>query len=692
MTQAAAVVRARAVAVPVWAWLTAIVGFSAIVHILLGRQIVAPWIMVDELIYSELAKSFAASAHFQIRGVTTHSFGFVYPVLIAPAWRIEHSIPAAYALAKGINSVLMSLVAIPVYFLGRRMLSSPLALIGALLAVLTPSLLYTGVIMTENAFYPLFALVMLVLVVTLERPTAGRQIALLVLVGLAYLTRAQAVALVPAIAVAPVLLGLIDRDLRGRIRAFAPLYAILIGGAALALLATVARGHSPLDLLGAYRAATDTSYSATEIAKYALWHVAELDLYLGVVPFAALLALWASPRALPPVGRAFVAATLPVSVFLTIEVAAFATQPSVERIEERNLFYLAPLALIALLLVCSRTVRLRRPVLVGSAIVAAALPVTIPFERFITTSAVSDTFALLPWWWVQDHYIALDDLRYAAFACAVAAAALFLFLPRRYWLVLPVLVGAYFVLTTAAVQKGRHGIRIASVGSLWAGIRVTHPDWVDRAVGKNADVTFLWIGRAPVNTVWDTEFFNRSIGTIASVGGTVPGGLPQTLLHATHGGQLADSAGHILRARYVLTDADVIGKPVGRDPRIGLELVRVNGPMIVQTHVDGVYGDNWSGRRVVYTRFHCTGGRLAVLLGSDPHLYQRDQVVTASVEGAVVGSVRIAPTAEPRLVVRLRPDTDGICRVDFTTAVTKRPGGTDTRELGARFLRFDHLP
>ena len=210
-------------------------------HILLGRQIVAPWIMVDELIYSELAKSFAASAHFQIRGVTTHSFGFVYPVLIAPAWRIEHSIPAAYALAKGINSVLMSLVAIPVYFLGRRMLSSPLALIGALLAVLTPSLLYTGVIMTENAFYPLFALVMLVLVVTLERPTAGRQIGLLVLVGVAYLTRAQAVALVPAIAVAPVLLGLIDRDLRGRIRAFAPLYAILIGGAALASLATVAR-------------------------------------------------------------------------------------------------------------------------------------------------------------------------------------------------------------------------------------------------------------------------------------------------------------------------------------------------------------------------------------------------------------------------------------------------------------------
>ncbi len=692
MTQSVAVVRARVVAVPVWAWLTAIVACSAIVHILLGRQIAAPWIMVDELIYSELAKSFAASAQFQIRGVSTHSFGFVYPMLIAPAWRIEHSIPAAYALAKGINSVVMSLVAVPVYFLGRRMLSAPLALAGALLAVLTPSLLYTGVIMTENAFYPLFALVVLVMVVTLERPTLGRQIGLLVLTGVAYLTRAQAVALVPAIALAPALLGLIDRDLRKRMRAFAPLYAILVGGALLALLATVARGRSPLTLLGAYRAATNTGYSATEIAKFALWHVAEFDLYVGIVPFAALLALWLSPRALPSAGRAFVAATLPVSLFLTIEVAAFATQPSVQRIEERNLFYLAPLALIALLVVASRTVAVRRPVLVGAALVSAVLPITIPFERFITTSAVSDTFALLPWWWVQDHYVALDDLRYAAFACAVAAAALFLFLPRRVWLVLPLLVGAYFVLTTAVVQKGRHGIRIASVGSLWAGIRVTHPDWVDRAVGGKSDVTFLWIGRAPVNAVWDTEFFNRSIRSVDSVGGPVPGGLPQTLLHSTQGGPLADSTGRIARARYVLTDADVVGKAIGRDPRIGLELVRVNGPMIVQTHVDGVYGDNWSGRRVVYTRYRCTGGRLSVLLGSDPHLYQRDQVVTASIAGATVGSVRIAPTAQLRLVVPLRPDAEGVCRVVFTPAVTRRPGGTDMRHLGARFLRFDHLP
>ncbi len=55
---------------------------------------VAPWIMVDELIYSELAKSFAAIGHFAVRGNPIGlAFGFVYPVLISPAWRLFGSIP-----------------------------------------------------------------------------------------------------------------------------------------------------------------------------------------------------------------------------------------------------------------------------------------------------------------------------------------------------------------------------------------------------------------------------------------------------------------------------------------------------------------------------------------------------------------------------------------------------------------------
>ena len=60
MSTAAASVRARAVALPAWVWLAAIVTLSILVRLALARRMVAPWIMVDELIYSELAKSAAA--------------------------------------------------------------------------------------------------------------------------------------------------------------------------------------------------------------------------------------------------------------------------------------------------------------------------------------------------------------------------------------------------------------------------------------------------------------------------------------------------------------------------------------------------------------------------------------------------------------------------------------------------------
>lgn len=701
MTQAVAGVRARAVAVPVWAWLVAIVGCSVVARILLTRQIVAPWIMVDELVYSELAKSFAATGHFEIRGVPTSGYGFVYPMLIAPAWRIFGPVPHAYAVAKGINAVIVSLTAIPAYLLARKLVGSGLALVAAGLSVLVPSLLYAGTLMTENAFYPLFVLVCLLLVSALERPTVTRQLVVLALIGVAYLTRAQAVSLVAAIVVAPFVLGLIERNLRSQLRSFATTYAVLGGGALVVVAATIARGRSPLTLLGAYRAATATSYSFSEVAHYALWHVAELDLYLGVIPFAALLVLWLSPRALSHAGRAFVAVSLPVTALLVIEVAAFASRQS-QRIEERNMFYVAPFALAALVAVGTKVPRGRWRYIAAAA-VAAVLPVVVPYDRFITTSAVSDTFALLPWWWVNDHYLSLGQIKWGVLAACIAAGVLFLAVPRRHLAILAVPVAAYFAITTAAVQNGRHGIRIASVGSLWAGIRVEHRDWIDRQVGRTADVSFLWDGRLEAHAVWMNEFFNRSVRTVYDLGGPVPGGLPETHVQPRADGTLVDDAGHVVRARFALTSdgTDLVGKVIGRDPRIGLNLVRVDGPVVViKTDVHGLYqdpGDTWSGKTVTYARSLCTGGRLSVLLQSDASLYHSTQVVTAFVGGNVAGIAHVQPAALARLNVPLQPDANRVCAVRFEVAKTLIPadvipGSTDSRRLGVHFLRFDFHP
>jgi dolichyl-phosphate-mannose-protein mannosyltransferase len=688
-----AAVRSRAVSIPAWVWLAGIVLLSAVARIALGRRIVAPWIIIDEIVYSELAKSFAAHGHLLVRDVPTHDYGFVYPVLIAPAWRLFAAVPDAYRAAKGINGVLMSLAAVPAYFLGRRVLSQSAALVVALLTVLVPSMLYTGTLMTENAFYPLFVVVALALVATLERPTIGRQLFLLALCGLAYATRAQAAALVPAIATAPIVLALVERrGLRGA-RPFATLYGIMAAGVVVALLATLARGRSPLTLLGAYRTATSSSYSVGGVLRFFVYHVAEFDLYVGIVPFAALVALWLGARAAVPAARAFAAGSAALCFWLLAEVATFASQPGVDKIEERNMFYLAPLAFTALLAVTAAgIVPRRRRSMIAAATVAAVLPVFVPYAHFITTSAIADTFALLPWWWVQDHGVVMADLRWVALAVGVAGAALFLWLPRRLAPVIPALLAAYFLATSFVAENGRHGIHKASLGKLWAGIQVAHPDWIDRAVGRDPSaVAVLYGGSATQEVVWENEFFNRSVGRIYDFGAP-PDPLPTTVAVRRRGGVLT-ADGRVVRARYVLADgtADLKGSLVARDGDLGVSLFRVDGPIVLLSQVHGLYpNDTWSGREVTYRRYDCPGGRLSVLLGSDASLYKQPQTVVAYGDGRMLGEARITPTGRPRLTVPMHPDARGVCTVRFEVGRTKVPGGVDTRALGAHFLAFDY--
>src|SRR5581483_9518118 len=138
-------------------------------------------------------------------GEPNFGVGLVYPALISPAWRLFGAVPDAYVAAKTINSVLMSLAALPAYGLARRVLRQPLALLAAALAVAVPSMIYTGTLMTENAFYPLFLTCVWLLVLVLERPTPWLQAAVLVVAFVCFLTRAQAVVLAPAIALSPLL-------------------------------------------------------------------------------------------------------------------------------------------------------------------------------------------------------------------------------------------------------------------------------------------------------------------------------------------------------------------------------------------------------------------------------------------------------------------------------------------------------
>ena len=110
--------------------------------------------------------------------------------------------PDAYGAVRFINSLLMSLAAVPTYLLARRLAGRALSLACAALAVAIPSLGYTTTVMTENAFYPLCVVWLLLLVLALERPTAARQAAMLGVLAIAFFTRAQAASFVGVIVLA----------------------------------------------------------------------------------------------------------------------------------------------------------------------------------------------------------------------------------------------------------------------------------------------------------------------------------------------------------------------------------------------------------------------------------------------------------------------------------------------------------
>ncbi len=691
---AAAQSRARATslvrAVPAWAWVGALVVVSAGIRYVLARRIVAPWIMVDELVYSELAKSLGAGGHFLLRGESTTGYGLVYPALLSPAWAAFHRVPQAYAAAKAINAVVVSLAAVPAYLLARRVLSAPYALVAAALAMSVPTLLFAGMLMTENAFYPAFLLAALAMVVWLERPDVKRTGLLFAAVLLAYLTRAEAVAILPALATAPFLVS--GRRALSEFRWF-----FAAGTAAVALVAVVqvARGASVFGVFGAYEVAGHAGYTAAGVSRWLLYHWEELILSLGVVPFAALAVLALTMRGRPRPERAFLAGAVTLSFWLVLEVAAFASEQSL-RVEERNMFYVAPLFLTALCLWVERGCP-RPPLAAAPAVAAAvALPAALPYTKLIGLPAVSDTTALLPLWSLAPSVGGIPNLRWVVLGAGLAACALFLLLPRRYALVLPLLVLAYFAVSQKPIE-GKY--RRTSILDLFQGITAPHPDWIDRAVGGDADVTLVWSGNTDKYSIWENEFFNRSVRRFYYTSTPLAGDLPEQPLTADRAtGLMRGPDGEVVRADYVLTDGsvDVGGLVVARDARKGILLRRIGGPLRQVSRVEGLYPqDTWSGRTVTYTRLDCSGGAVRVLVHSDPGLFRRPQALTAYVGGRVAGRRSVDPAGSQTLTVPLR-SRRGTCSVRFVVTPTAVPavatGGQnpDPRELGLHFDSFDY--
>lgn len=682
-------------AVPAWTWLLGIVTVSFVARAWLSRHMPAPFIMTDELIYSELGRSLASTGSFEIRDASAGGYGILYPLLLSPAYALFDSLTDAFAAVKVVNSLAMSLAAVPTYLIARRVVSPALSLLGAVLAVALPSLVYTSTVMTENLFYPLSLLVMWATLLALASPTWPNAVLALVTFGLALATRSQAVALAAGIVVAPAALAIIEGSRLARIRASWRLYAVFGGAALTVLLAQVVRGQSARGLLGAYGVVGDRSYDVGAVLQYWLWHAEELTLYLGVVPVAATLMLLGRSRKLPGRLQEHLAVTVSFSIWTTLVVAAFASEFA-GRIQERNTFAVAPLFLVALVAWVSIGAPrhwLSTALATGLAVV---LVVAFPYTRFIDEPAKSDTLAILPIWSAFGH-LPFGSIWFSVLLGALSLSAVFVLVPARWAALVPLAVLLWFGVVGSSVWSGPRGFVQAGTGALFQGIRGAPRDWIDTALPEGATSGIVWTGLTDRFTVNQNEFFNRSVGPVYYVGGPTPGNLPETGIRIDAAdGALRRADGSPLTDRFLVTDSslELDGRALARDVPLGLTLWQVAGPAAHRVDVSwtGLYpNDTWSGPTVGYLRRNCTRGLLQVSLHSDASLFGGPQTVVASVDGRPSGRVRFQAPDDAVLRVPLQP-RNGSCRARFDVSPTAVPGGGDSRRLGVHFDAFNYEP
>ena len=413
---------------------------------------------------------------------------------------------------------------------------------------------------------------------------------------------------------------------------------------------------------------------------------------------AALVLLLMRARHLPPRLQEHLAATAALLVWSSLAVATFASRFASDRIQDRYLFFLAPLLLVALLGWVEIGAPRPRVATAAAAIVALGLPLLFPYTRFIGEPAKSDTLGLLPLWTINEHLV-LDEYWTTVGLVGLALTALFVLVPRRFAVVVPLALLVLFAVVSKPVWSGPRGFLQSGTGALFQGIRGVERGWIDAAVPEGKEVAALWTGRADRFTINENEFFNRRVGHVYYVDQPTPGGIGEVKLVADGRGIFRDPQGRTVRVPYALLDGSVTpdGVVVARDTQLGTAVWRLTGPLSSRTTVTGLYADgNWSGPLVTWRLLRCSAGTLTVLLHSDPTLFTGRQTVTA-VSGTRRAAVRFRPVDHATLRIGVVPDRDRTCTVRFTVAPTAVPaevvpGSTDERRLGAHFDAFAYSP
>jgi hypothetical protein len=637
-----------------------IVGASFVARCLVGLLQATPGLMPDEYIYASISRSLAESGRPLVRGGSAHFPALLQPILTAPAW-LFGDVGLSYRFVQTIGALAMSLAAIPVYLLARKLgISQKIGLALAALAVLVPDLVYASFVASEPFAYPLLMAAVAAATAALTQPTRRAQLAFVLFAGLAVFTRAQFVVLPVVFVAAVVAQGLRERRVRAALRE----QALPLGLFLVPFLAVLAAG--PAHVLGFYHGVLGFRLHPVSFLRWTGWDAMVLAYASGwiIVP-GALIGLWLVIRR--PTSRAelsFGLLACLLALALITEAGLLQTNGragaiGVNEVKERYVFYLVPLAGICFALYAKRGWPLRLPHL---ALAAALVIVSIraPLSGFAVSATIDASPILYGVYWLQGE---LNGVSSASLIVAVTAgvlSALGVLGSRRPRIGTPLALMLALV-ATAAASAGAVAFDVSSSAKAKRYYLSSDPSFVDHSGLRDVALLQSW-GGSRMGSLQQL-FWNRSITSVALLPGAGVIDLFREDLVKVGGEGSLEAGGRQLRGPLLV---DGFGSTVRlRGARVVARspmstLWAPTGEPRLSLYAIGRYYDGWLGAvGAVYLWPASVGGRVTghvVLKVRAPDTQGRPLVL------------RFEGPARRLIAVRLEPGERGTIRIPVCTA------------------------
>jgi hypothetical protein len=579
-------------------WLLVLYGWQA-------RRNPTPWVFIDEIKFTRIARGLADHLHPVVMGQSS-GFGSLATVLMAPAW-LFGSVGEGYAVAKWIGVACMAGTIFPAYALARMVVGRWPALLAATGAVVAPSLAYTLFLVEEPYAYPFATLCLFLIAKALVTRRRNWIVGAVVASLVAPLIRSQ-LAVIPAIfALTALALAWRGERLR-RWRStwsawdWVGLGVLLLGGS---ILVNALLGRHDEAWLHA------TGYHKEWVFRYATDALGALTIGLGVFPLVATIVALA-----PGKGRlqreeervfAFMTAAASFSfVYYAGIKGAYIREQFGDILVERNVIYLTPLLFVGLAMFLERPGFRPRALLVAAVAGAFLLlhtPTLIDKHYAYDTTGVEIVQALNRWFSLTN-----TGARVLLLALLFVSIEMVVLLRTARPAIARGATIGFAVFTLGWCLTGEIAFAGSTVAHSQELVRnMTSPrSWVDELThGKptaflGANLTQVSSG-APSDTLYEAEFWNRSIVRQWSIDGSAP---PPTLtpnvdgrgfLLDSHYKEVAPSIDYYVTTPEVdLAGEQLAGPESALNPLNGYKLWHVTHPVRLAHTTRGLTGDGWA--------------------------------------------------------------------------------------------------